>query len=186
MSVDIILKETKPSMEAVIDDLQRKLANVRTGRANVGILDAVTVDYYGVSTPLNQMASIAVPEPQMLTVQPWDQTQLGAIEKAITAANLGMNPSNDGRIIRLTIPALNEERRKEMVKQAGKYAEAGKVAVRNVRRDANDTLKKMEKDGELTKDDLSRYEGEVQKTTDRYTAEVDAVREAKENEIMEV
>ncbi len=100
MSVDIVLKETKPSMEAVIDDLQRKLANVRTGRANVGILDAVTVDYYGVSTPLSQMASIAVPEPQMLTVQPWDATQIGAIEKAINMANLGLNPSNDGKIIR--------------------------------------------------------------------------------------
>jgi len=186
MSVDIVLKETKPSMEAVIEDLKRKLANVRTGRANVGILDGVTVDYYGVSTPLSQMASVAVPEPQMLTVQPWDATQLGAIEKAINMANLGFNPSNDGKIIRLAIPAMNEERRKQFAKQVHEIAEEHKIAVRNIRHSANATLKSMLKDKEISEDDERRGMDEVQKLTNTHTSKIDELAKNKEQEIMSV
>lgn len=186
MSVDIILKETKPSMEAVIDDLQRKLANVRTGRANVGILDAVTVDYYGVSTPLSQMASIAVPEPQMLTVQPWDATQIGAIEKAINLANLGLNPSNDGKIIRLTVPTMTEDRRRDFAKQVGEIAEEHKIAIRGVRHASNDALKSMAKDKEISEDDERSGMDEVQKLTNIYTGKVDELAKNKEQEIMSV
>ncbi len=186
MSVDIVLKETKPSMEAVVEDLKRKLSNVRTGRANVGILDAVVVDYYGVPTPLNQMASVAVPEPQLLTVQPWDATQLGAIEKAINLANLGFNPSNDGKIIRLSIPAMNEERRKQFAKQVHEIAEEHKIAVRNVRHSANDTLKSMLKDKEISEDDERRGMDEVQKLTNTHTAKIDELAKNKEQEIMSV
>src|SRR5678816_1394777 len=143
MSVDDILNDTKPKMEAIIDDLKRKLSNVRTGRATVGLLDTVVVDYYGTPTPLNQMASVAVPEPQMLTIQPWDISQVNAVEKAIIAANLGLNPSNDGKLIRLPVPALNEERRKQLAKQVNEIAEEHRVAVRNVRHHSNDSLKKL-------------------------------------------
>ena len=149
MSVDTVIKETKPSMEAVIEDLKRKLANIRTGRAAVGLLDGIMVDYYGVPTPLNQMASVNVPEPQMLTVQPWDASQISAIEKAINSANMGLNPSNDGKLIRLPIPPLNEERRKQLAKQVQEIAEEHKVAVRGVRHTANDMLKSMFKDKEI-------------------------------------
>ena len=186
MSVDIVLKETKPEMEAVIEDLQRKLANVRTGRASVGILDAVTVDYYGVSTPLSQMASIAVPEPQMLTVQPWDATQIGAIEKAINLANLGMNPSNDGKIIRLSVPSMNEERRREFAKQVGEIAEEHKIAIRGVRHSSNDLLKSMAKDKDISEDDERRGMDEVQKLTNLYTGKIDELAKNKEQEIMSV
>ena len=186
MSVDIVLKETKPEMEAVVEDLKRKLANVRTGRANVGILDSVTVDYYGVSTPLNQMASIAVPEPQLLTVQPWDSTQIGAIEKAINLANLGLNPSNDGKIIRLSIPAMNEERRRQFAKQVNEIAEEHKIAVRGVRHSSNDMLKIMAKDKEISEDDERHGMEEVQKLTNIYTAKIDELAKNKEQEIMSV
>lgn len=173
-------------MESVIEDFKRKLSNVRTGRANVGILDPVMVDYYGTPTPLSQMASVAVPEPQMLTVQPWDQSQLGAVEKAIIAANLGLNPSNDGKIIRLAIPALNEERRKQFAKQIHEIAEEHRVAVRNVRHGANDTLKKMLKDKELSEDDERRGLDEVQKLTNTYISKIDELAKNKEHEIMSV
>ena len=153
MSVDSVLKDTAPKMESVVEDFKRKLSNVRTGRATVGLLDTVVVDYYGSPTPLNQMASVAVPEPQMLTVQPWDISQLGAVEKAIISANLGLNPSNDGKVIRLPIPPLNEERRKQLAKQVGEIAEEHRVAVRNVRHHSNDVLKKMLKDKEVSEDD---------------------------------
>ncbi|MGQ0541159.1 MAG: ribosome recycling factor, partial [Blastocatellia bacterium] len=146
MSVDNVTNDTKPKMDAVVEDFKRKLSNVRTGRATVGLLDTVSVDYYGTPTPLNQMASVAVPEPQMLTVQPWDISQLGAVEKAIIAANLGMNPSNDGKVIRLPVPALNEERRKQLAKQVHEIAEEHRIAVRNIRHSSNDALKKMLKD----------------------------------------
>ena len=133
-----VVKETRPRMEAVIEDVRRKLATVRTGRAAVSLLDNIMVDYYGTPTPLNQMASVHVPEPQMLTVQPWDQTQLGAVEKAIRAADLGLNPSNDGKLVRIPIPPLTEERRKQLAKQVHEIAEEHRTAVRNLRRDAND------------------------------------------------
>lgn len=186
MSVDTVLKETKPKMEAVIEDLQRKLANVRTGRATVGLLDGVTVDYYGTPTPLNQMASVAVPEPQMLTVQPWDISQVPAVEKAIIAANLGLNPSNDGKMIRLPIPALNEERRKQLAKQVHEFAEEHRIAVRNVRHSSNDALKKMLKDKKISEDDERYGLDEVQKLTNTYTGKIDELAKTKEQEIMTV
>ena|SRR5690606_26567174 len=186
MSLDNVLKETKPKMEAVIEDLKRKLSNIRTGRASVGLLDGVVVDYYGTPTPLNQMASVAVPEPQLLTVQPWDATQLGAVEKAITAANLGLNPSNDGKLIRLPIPALNEDRRKQLAKQAGEIAEEHRVAVRNVRHSSNDAVKKLAKDKEISEDDEKKGLDEVQKLTNSYIAKVDELAKNKEAEIMNV
>ncbi|MEZ5425183.1 MAG: ribosome recycling factor [Pyrinomonadaceae bacterium] len=186
MSVAIVTKETKPKMESVIEDFKRKLANVRTGRATVGILDGVMVDYYGTPTPLNQMASISVPEPQMLLVQPWDATQVGEIEKAINQANLGLNPSNDGKLIRLPIPALNEERRMQMAKQVGEIAEEHRIAIRNVRHQANDSLKQMTKDKEISEDEEHRGFNEVQNLTDTHIKKIDELAKNKEEEIMSV
>lgn len=186
MSVDSVINDTKPKMEAVIEDFKRKLANVRTGRANIGILDGVMVDYYGVQTPLNQMASVNVPEPQMITVQPWDATQIGAIEKAINIANLGLNPSNDGKLIRLQIPALTEERRREMAKQVSEIAEEHRVAVRNIRHHSNDELKRMLKDKEISEDQERDGLTEVQNLTNTYTGKIDELAKNKEQEIMTV
>jgi ribosome recycling factor len=186
MSVEDVIKETKPKMEKVVEDFQRKLSNVRTGRANIGLLDSVVVDYYGSPTPLSQMASIAVPEAQLITVQPWDATQLNAVEKAIINANLGLNPSNDGKIIRLPVPALNEERRKQMAKQVHEIAEEHRVAIRNVRHHSNDLLKKL-KGEKLISEDLER-DGldQVQKLTNTFVAKVDELMKAKEQEVMSV
>jgi ribosome recycling factor len=186
MSIEDVIKETKPKMEAIVEDFKRKLANVRTGRATVGLLDSVVVDYYGTPTPLNQMASIAVPEPQMLTVQPWDVSQLNAVEKAIIAANLGMNPSNDGKVIRLPVPALNEERRRQLAKQVHEIAEEHRVAVRNVRHQANDTLKKLSKDKLISEDNERDGLEQVQKLTNSFVARVDELMKAKEHEVMNV
>ncbi|MEP6945952.1 MAG: ribosome recycling factor [Acidobacteriota bacterium] len=184
MSAQDIVKETGPKMDHVVEDFQRKLGNIRTGRATVGLLDAVVVDYYGTPTPLNQMASIAVPEPQMMTVQPWDASAMAAIEKAIIAANLGLNPSNDGKIIRLSVPALNEERRRQFVKQVHEVAEEHRIAVRNVRQRSNDTIKKMLKDKEISEDDERGSLEDVQKTTNVYIAKIDELSKNKEHEIM--
>lgn len=173
-------------MEAVIEDFKRKLANVRTGRAAVGLLDGVMVDYYGTPTPLNQMASVAVPEPQMLTVQPWDISQVNAVEKAIISANLGLNPSNDGKIIRLPIPPLNEERRRQLAKQVHEFAEDHRVAVRNIRHSSNDGLKKLLKDKAISEDDERRGLDEVQKLTNTYIGKIDELSKNKEHEIMSV
>lgn len=173
-------------MEAVIEDFKRKLANVRTGRATVGLLDVVHVDYYGTPTPLAQMASVAVPEPQMLTVQPWDTTQLAAIEKAIIAANLGLTPSNDGKVIRLTVPALNEERRRQFAKQIHEIAEEHRIAVRNVRHASNDVLKKMLKDKLVSEDEERGGLEDVQKHTNTFIAKIDELAKNKETEIMSV
>lgn len=186
MSMDNVLKETRPKMEAVIEDFKRKLGNVRTGRATIGILDGVMVDYYGVPTPLNQMASVNVPEAQLLTVQPWDSTQIGAIERAINAANLGLNPSNDGKLIRLQIPALTEERRKEMAKQIHDIAEEHRVAIRNVRHHSNDVLKRMLKEKEISEDQERDGLDQVQKLTNTYTGKIDELAKNKEQEIMKV
>lgn len=186
MSAQDIIKETGPKMDSVIEDFKRKLGNVRTGRATVGLLDAIHVDYYGTLTPLNQMASIAVPEPQMLTVQPWDATAMAAIEKAITAANLGLTPSNDGKIIRLGIPALNEERRKQFAKQVHELAEEHRVAVRNVRHHSNDALKKLLRDKAISEDEERASLDEVQKLTNTYIAKIDELSKNKEHEIMSV
>jgi ribosome recycling factor len=186
MSVQEVINETGPKMAAVVEDFKRKLANIRTGRATISMLDVVAVDYYGSSTPLSQMASVAVPEPQLITVQPWDQTQLGAIEKAILAANLGLSPSNDGKIIRLAVPALNEERRRQFAKQAHEIAEEHRVAVRNVRQKSNDLLKKQLKDKEISEDDERTGLEGVQKHTNTYIAKIDELVKNKEQEIMSV
>jgi ribosome recycling factor len=181
-----VIKETRPRMEAVIEDVMRKLATVRTGRAAVSLLDNVMVDYYGTQTPLNQMASVHVPEPQMLTVQPWDQTQVGAIEKAIRAADLGLNPSNDGKLVRIPIPPLTEERRKQLAKQVHEIAEEHRTAVRNLRRDANDRMKKLLKDKAISEDAERDGLEEVQKLTNTYIGKIDELMKTKETEILSV
>ena len=181
-----VVKEARPRMETVIEDVRRKLATVRTGRAAVSLLDTVMVEYYGTPTPLNQMASVHVPEPQMLTVQPWDQTQLGAIEKAIRASDLGLNPSNDGKLVRIPIPALTEERRKQLAKQVHEIAEEHRTAVRNIRRDANDRLKKMLKDKTISEDSERAGLEDVQKLTNTYIGKIDELAKTKEQEILSV
>jgi ribosome recycling factor len=186
MSEKDVIKETRPRMEGAVDDFRKKIATIRTGRAAVSILDAVVVDYYGTPTPLNQMASVHAPEPQMLTVQPWDQTQIGAVEKAIRAADLGLNPSNDGKLVRVPIPPLTEERRRQLAKQIHDVAEDHRTAVRNVRRDANDRLKKMLKDKLISEDAERDALTEVQKLTDSFIGKIDELAKSKEQEILSV
>jgi len=186
MSENDVIKETKPRMETVIEDFRRKLATVRTGRAAVSLLDNVLVDYYGTPTPLNQMASVHVPEPQMLTVQPWDQTQLATVEKAIRASDLGLNPSNDGKLIRVPIPPLTQERRKQLAKQVHEIAEDHRTATRNIRRDANERLKKMLKDKKISEDAERDGLDEVQKLTNTYISRIDELSKSKEHEITSV
>ena len=186
MSEKDVIKETRPRMEGAVEDLRKRLAGIRTGRAAVSILDAVVVDYYGTPTPLNQLASVHAPEPQMLTVQPWDQTQLGAVEKAIRSADLGLNPSNDGKLIRVPIPPLTEERRRQLAKQIHDVAEDHRTAIRNVRRDANDRLKKMLKDKTISEDAERDALLEVQKLTDSHIGKVDELAKSKEQEILSV
>ena len=181
-----VIKETRPRMEGVIEDFRRKLATVRIGRAAVSLLDTVMVDYYGTMTPLNQMASVHAPEPQMLTVQPWDQTQVVAVEKAIRGADLGLNPSNDGKLVRIPIPALTEERRKQLAKQVHDIAEDHRTAVRNIRRDANDRLKKLLKDKQVSEDAERDALSEIQKLTDSYISKIDDLSKSKEKEITSV
>jgi ribosome recycling factor len=186
MSEKDVFKETKPRMEGAVDDFRRKMASIRTGRAAVSILDTVMVDYYGTPTPLAQMASVHAPEPQMLTVQPWDQTQLGAVEKAIRASDLGLNPSNDGKLVRVPIPPLTEERRKQLAKQVHDLAEDHRTAIRNVRRDGNDRLKKMLKDKLISEDAERDALDEIQKLTNSYISKIDELAKSKEQEIMNV
>jgi ribosome recycling factor len=186
MSEKDVIRDTKPRMEAVIDDVRRKLATVRTGRAAANLMDSVVVEYYGTPTPLTQMASVHVPEPQMITVQPWDQSQLGAIEKAIRSADLGLNPSNDGKVIRIPIPALTEERRKQLAKQVNEIAEDHRTAIRNLRREANERLKKMLKDKTISEDNERDGLEEVQKLTNTYINRIDEVSKSKEHEILSV
>ncbi|MCF6137138.1 ribosome recycling factor [Pseudalkalibacillus berkeleyi] len=181
-----IIQQAEEKMTKAVSAYKRELGTLRAGRANPSLLDRVTVDYYGAPTPLNQMAGISVPEARLLLIQPYDKSIIGDIEKAIQKAELGLTPSNDGDVIRISIPALTEERRKELVKLVKKYTEEGKVAVRNIRRDANDDLKKLEKNGEMTEDELRRYNDEVQKLTDRFVGEIDSIAADKEKEIMEV
>ncbi|ADC48075.1 MULTISPECIES: ribosome recycling factor [Alkalihalophilus] len=181
-----IMQDAKERMTKAIESLNRELAKLRAGRANPAILDRVTVEYYGAETPLNQLATITVPEARLLMIQPFDKTSMNDIERAIQKADLGLTPSNDGTVIRIAIPPLTEERRRELVKLVKKSAEEGKVAVRNVRRDANDDLKKLQKDGEMTEDELRRYTDDVQKLTDKHISDIDAVADKKEKEIMEV
>ena len=186
MSEKDVIKETKPRMDAAIDDVRRKLATVRTGRAAVSLLDNIQVDYYGTPTPLNQMASVHAPEPQMLTVQPWDQTQVANVEKAIRAADLGLNPSNDGKLVRIPIPPLTEERRKQLARQVHEIAEEHRTAIRNIRRDENDKLKKMLKDKSISEDAERDGLDEVQKLTDSFISRIDELSKSKEHEIMSI
>jgi ribosome recycling factor len=186
MSEKDVLKETRPRMETVIEDFKRKLGTIRTGRAAVSLLDTVMVDYYGTMTSLSQMASVHAPEPQMLTVQPWDQSQIGAVEKAIRSADLGLNPSNDGKLVRIPIPPLTEERRKQLAKQVHDIAEDHRTAVRSVRRDSNERLKKMLKDKLISEDAERDGLDEIQKLTNTYIGKIDELSKTKENEIMSV
>jgi ribosome recycling factor len=186
MSEKDVLKETRSGMETVMDDFRRKLGTIRTGRAAVSLLDTVMVDYYGTMTPLNQMASVHAPEPQMLTVQPWDQSQLGVVEKAIRAADLGFNPSNDGKLVRIPIPPLTEERRKQLAKQVHDMAEEHRTALRNWRREANERLRKMLKDKVISEDTEHDALNETQKLTNTYVAKIDELLKSKEHEIMSV
>jgi len=181
-----VLAEMERRMQAALADLGTDLGTLRTGRATPALLDKIQIEYYGTQTPLSQVATITTPDPRQLVITPWDKSLAGVIANIITKSDLGLQAAKDGDAVRVSVPALNEERRREMVKLAGKKAEAHKVAVRNVRRDANDHLKRMEKDGGITKDELQRWEGDVQKATDRVISEIDRVRAAKEAEVMEV
>ena len=181
-----VIKDAKTKMDNAIQAFSRELASIRAGRANPSILNKLTVDYYGAPTPINQVAGVAVPEARLIVIQPYDKTILGDIEKAIMKSDLGLSPSNDGIVIRLAIPALTEERRKDLVKQVKKESEEAKVGIRNIRRDANDDLKKLEKKSEITEDDLRSYSDEVQKLTDSFIVKIDEVAKDKEKEIMEV
>ncbi|MBW2688437.1 MAG: ribosome recycling factor [Deltaproteobacteria bacterium] len=176
----------KAGMTKALESFKRDLGKVRTGRASLILLDDIRVDYYGTPTPLNQVAALAVPEPRLITIQPWEKTLVGEIEKAILKADLGLNPTSDGQLIRLVFPPLTEERRKEMVKQVKRMGEDARVVVRNARREANDALKKLEKGKEITEDDLKRGEKEIQDVTDDFVARVDQVIVEKEKDLMEV
>jgi len=174
------------NMDAAIDTVKGRLSRIRTGKATPAILDGVKVEYYGAPTPLIQLASVAAPEPRLLTVKPFDRSAIGEIEKAIQASNLGLNPSSDGMMIRLQVPELTEDRRKVLSKDAREIGEEGKIAIRKIRQEANDTLKQEQKDGAITEDDLHKDRDEIQKLTDRYCEQVDEVVGAKQSEIMEL
>ena len=178
--------EIKERMEKSLQSLTERLSEVRAGRANPAILNKVKIDYYGTPTPVNQVAGVSVPEARMIMIQPWDVSILKEIEKAILASEIGINPNNDGKVIRLVFPELTEERRKELVKEIKKYAEDAKVAIRNARRDGIDKAKNMQKDGEITEDELKAAEAEIQKITDKNVEEVDKIIDAKETEIMSI
>lgn len=180
---DNLLKTTKARMDKSIEAFQRELGSIRAGVANASILDRVSVEYYGAPTPLNQLASITIPEPRMLMISPYDKGSLKDIEKGILMSDVGITPNNDGDVIRLTIPALTKERREDLVKVVGKEQENAKISVRNIRRDAIDDSKKMEKNNELTEDDVKRYEKDIQKLTDNATDEIDRLAKVKEEEI---
>ena len=185
MSKDV-LENTELEMDSALDAVKRRLGKLRTGKASPALLDGMTVEYYGSPTPLKQLATVAAPEPRMLTVKPFDRSSIGAIEKAIQSGNLGLNPSNDGMMIRLQIPELTEERRREFGKLAKEIGEDGKVAVRRARQDGNDELKAEQKDGAITEDELHADRDSIQKLTDRFCADIDEIVKAKEAEIMEI
>lgn len=184
--IEEIIAQAKDKMQKAVAATGHEFASIRTGRASTGLLEKVHVDYYGTKTPLNQMATISVPEPQMIVIQPWDKTALAAIEKAIQQSDLGLQPADDGNLIRVPFPPLSEERRKELVKMVKKIAEDGRISVRNIRRDANEHIKTHEKNHEVSEDDSKRAHDETQKLTDKYVAEIDTIFHQKEKEIMEV
>lgn len=181
-----VLNQAQEKMTKSINAFSRELASIRAGVANASLLDRITVDYYGSPTPINQMAGISVPEARLLVIQPYDKSILGEIEKAIMRSDIGITPTNDGNVIRLAVPALTEERRKELVKQVKKESEEAKVAVRNVRRDANDDLKKLEKNGEITEDELRGFNDDIQKLTDSSIVKIEELVKEKEKEILTV
>ncbi|WP_217585578.1 ribosome recycling factor [Lentibacillus saliphilus] len=180
------MNEMRNKMQQAVQAFSRNLATVRAGRANPSLLDNVYVDYYGAPTPLNQLSTVSAPEPRLLVITPYDKTAIGEIEKAIQKADLGLSPSSDGNVIRINIPALTEERRKDLVKVVSKFAEETRVQIRNIRRDVNDQFKKDEKNGDITEDELRNLQDDVQKATDQHITEVDNVAKTKESEIMEV
>lgn len=184
--LDDVYHEVDHKMERSLAALRKELSRIRTGRATLALLEGIDVDYYGTTTPLNQMATLAAPESRLLTIQPWDKSQVGLVEKAIQRSDLGLTPMNDGMIIRLAIPPLTTERRKDLVKKVKKIGEDAKVALRNVRREGNETLKDLEKTKDISQDDLRRGQEQVQKITDRFISQVDDVLNAKEHEILEV
>lgn len=181
-----VVSTMREKMNQAVQSYSKSLATVRAGRANPSLLDSIFVDYYGASTPLNQIANVSAPEARMLVITPYDKSALSDIEKAIQKADLGLSPSNDGNIIRISIPPLTEERRKDLVKVVGKYAEEYRIQVRNIRRDANDQLKKLEKNSEITEDELRGLQDNVQKETDNQIKQIEQLTKEKENEIMEV
>lgn len=183
---EIIFQELKEGMEKAISAVEKSFSKVRTGRASLSLLEGIRVDYYGTPTPINQVASLSIPESRLIVISPWDSSVLGAIEKAIQKSDLGLMPNNDGKLIRLAIPVLTEERRRELVKIVKKMAEECKVKQRNVRREANEKLKALKKDNQISEDELYNFQEEVQKLTDRYIAKADEILTAKEKEIMEI
>ncbi len=184
--IDQIMQDGKTRMEDVIAATKKAFSGIRTGRANPGLLDRIVVSYYGTPTPLNQMASVSVPEPRLLVITPWDKSSIKDIEKAILISDLGLVPTNDGSVIRLSIPTLTEERRKDLVRLVRQDAEDHRVSVRNIRRELNDAVKKLEKSGDVSEDESHRVQEKIQKQTDRFISEIDELLEAKEKEIMEV
>jgi ribosome recycling factor len=184
--IDETVSEAEAGMKKTVEFFRKELTTLRAGRASPALVEKIMVDYYGTPTPVNQLATISVPEPRLLVVQPWDKTQIGAVEKAIAKSDLGIHPQSDGHLIRLAVPQLTEERRNELVKVIRKKAEEERVALRNIRREANDFLKEMCKEGEISEDDRDRALEETQKVTDKYIAEVDKLLAAKEKELMEV
>jgi len=179
-------KKINERMNGAIDSLRKEFSGIRTGRASLGLLDGMAIDYYGTMTPIQQLANLSVPEPRQIVIQPWEQKIIPDIEKTIMKSDLGLTPMNDGKVIRINIPTLTEERRKQLVKVVKKRAEEGKVAIRNIRRDANEDLKKLEKDKHLSEDDAKKEHDEIQKLTDAFIRKIDEVLEHKEKEIMEV
>lgn len=186
MSIKSLISDAKERMHASVETVRRELAGMRTGRASLAMLDGIRVDYYGTATPLNQVGNLSIPDPTLVTIQPWDPSLLTAIERAIRTSDLDLNPQNDGKIIRIPVPALTEERRKALVKHAHKHTEEGRVAVRNVRRDANDHLKKLLKGHEVSEDDEKQAIAEVQKLTDHSIEQINEILAKKEAEILEV
>ncbi len=181
-----LIKKTEERMDKSINALNREFGTVRAGRANPSVLDRITVDYYGTATPIQQIATVSVPEARILQIQPWDTSTLKLIEKAIQVSDIGINPNNDGRVIRLAFPPLTEERRRDLVKEIKKMAEDSKVAVRSIRRDAIEKLKAMKKDNQITEDDQANGEKKIQNITDKFTAEIDKLEAVKEKEILEI
>ena len=186
MDKDTVILDAEERMEKAVSNMDKDFAKLRTGRASASLVEGIKVDYYGTPTPISQLASVAVPDSRTITIQPWDKGGFSAVEKAILKSDLGLTPINDGKIIRISIPPLTEDRRKDLVKVSRKYAEDAKVAVRNVRRDANDQLKKLEKDKAISEDELKKGNDDVQKLTDKYVAEADKKCQAKEKEIMDI